>query len=168
MLLARPIRKTSPPRLASDHVIDVRESVARSRPIGSPRSRKVDEPSGGRSQVNRLGVRHDETSCTGTGRNRTAQTEAPARTTGRNKADRSAPESVIRSLDHVIGVRIPASQPLTHSHSTTCRAVETVGDTVRKALVCACRSELGCGVGCTCDRVHDSQCRDASMARAGP
>jgi hypothetical protein len=37
--------------------------------------------------------------------------EAVLRKTTRNSADRSVPQPIHRSLDHVIGVRIPASQP---------------------------------------------------------
>jgi hypothetical protein len=40
------------------------------------------------------------------------RTEALARKTVRNKAERNAPTPVNGSLDHVIGVRIPASQPI--------------------------------------------------------
>ena len=56
-------------------------------------------------------VRHDETFCTGAQRNRPERTEAAAQKTKGNEAYRRGPESVNRSLDHVIGVRIPASQP---------------------------------------------------------
>jgi hypothetical protein len=64
-------------------------------------------------------VRHGETSCAGAERNRAKRTEATGRQTARNDTERSAPESVIRSLDHVIGVRIPASQPINHIASKT-------------------------------------------------
>ncbi len=55
-------------------------------------------------------VRHNETSFTGASRNRAKRTETMARKTARNDGNRRAPHSVIRSLDHGIGVRIPASQ----------------------------------------------------------
>ena len=51
-------------------------------------------------------VRHDETSCTGTNPNRAARTESERDERQGNEADRRGPESEIRSLDHVIGIRI--------------------------------------------------------------
>ncbi len=65
-------------------------------------------------------VRHNETSWSATEQSQTERTRGAARKTGRNDADRSAPEPVNRSLDHVIGVRIPASQPISHSTSAIC------------------------------------------------
>ncbi len=56
-------------------------------------------------------MRHDETNGTGADRNRMERTAAAARRTAENDADRSTPKHVNRSLDHGIGVRIPASQP---------------------------------------------------------
>jgi hypothetical protein len=56
-------------------------------------------------------VRHDETSYTGAQQSGPKRTEGVARETARNGADQSAPKPVHGSLDHGIGVRIPASQP---------------------------------------------------------
>jgi hypothetical protein len=57
-------------------------------------------------------VRHGETNCTGAQQSGRKQTEAASRKTTRNSEDRSRANPVNRSLDHGIGVRIPASQPL--------------------------------------------------------
>jgi len=56
-------------------------------------------------------VRLNETRCTRAQRKGGKRTQGTLTRTAGNNADRSAPKSMIRSLDHVIGVRIPASQP---------------------------------------------------------
>ena len=73
------------------------------------RSRKTCGRRAGRhGKVGSRRVRHDETRCTGAERNGANRTErTPTKTTG-NHADRSVRTSMIRSLDHGIGVRIPA------------------------------------------------------------
>jgi hypothetical protein len=58
-------------------------------------------------------VRQIETFCTGAHRNRTKRTEVVLRKPNQTRADRSSRERHHRSLDHGIGVRIPASQPIT-------------------------------------------------------
>lgn len=60
-------------------------------------------------------LRHDETSCGSEHRNRAKRNAGASRKTNGNCADRRAPKSVNRSLDHVIEVRIPASQPAQQS-----------------------------------------------------
>jgi len=62
-------------------------------------------------------VRHNETTCAGTERNTAKRSEVPSRKAAGNETDRSGPERVNLPLDHVIGVRIPASQPLIHTIS---------------------------------------------------
>src|ERR1700737_4109352 len=52
-------------------------------------------------------VRHNETRCTRAHQSGSKQTEALARETVRNKAERNAQTPVNESLDHVIGVRLP-------------------------------------------------------------
>ena len=56
-------------------------------------------------------VRHKETRCARTQRNGRRRTKSGTGETARNDADQYAAWWSIRSLDHVIGVRIPASQP---------------------------------------------------------
>jgi len=56
-------------------------------------------------------VRHNETSRAETHRNGRRRTESTAGRTAGNDANRPATTSLIRSLNYVIGVRIPASQP---------------------------------------------------------
>src|SRR5215813_11193814 len=57
-------------------------------------------------------VRHKETNCTRTHRNGRSKPESRSRGPEQAGAERSGRESQHRSLDHGIGVRIPASQPI--------------------------------------------------------
>ena len=69
--------------------------------------------SGCRSHAHRdhQGVRHNETRCTRAHRNGPKRTGGVARETAQNRAHGNPRKPVNRSLDHVIGVRIPTSQP---------------------------------------------------------
>jgi hypothetical protein len=58
------------------------------------------------------GLRHKETRCTRADANRTERTEVMANRTAGKRTDGSRSERVHRSLDHGIGVRIPASKPI--------------------------------------------------------
>jgi uncharacterized protein len=72
-------------------------------------------PNGMAGEAPRL--RHDETRCTSTHANGRELTEVASRGTARKRTDRSGRDPVNGSLDHGIGVRIPASQPTSNSFS---------------------------------------------------
>jgi len=78
-------------------------------------------------------VRRNETSWSGAQQRGPRQSEGTARETFGNDPDRSAPKPMHRSLDHVIGVRIPASQPFKSPRTNNLRAPTRNVRTVREA-----------------------------------